>query len=205
MNPEATSKKSLSFYETQQQTRPAAKLRLPMPAAASAPPQPIAPKLPATRTEPTLSVYLTTDKDGYVACTCTLSKALLAQLPNVKANTSVSCGTRVLLVVPSKRGGKWYLDTRPKPGAGVYFTLNKYGGAAARIQPISRNHFMSNVLRFVGDAGSRRIASSANTLARGIKLTLGPELVDNPGYYRLLPIELEPQTHPEQQEHPQSW
>jgi hypothetical protein len=206
MNSEASTEKPVGFYELQQRVQSEPRLRLPMPAQAQKPPTPPAlPKLPATPTEPTLSVYQTTDKEGYVSCTCTLSKALLLLLPNVRANTPVSCGTRVLLVVPSKRGGKWYLDTRPKPGAGVYFTLNKSGGAAARVQPISRTHFMSTVPRFVGAAGKRRITSSANTLARGIKLTLGPELVDNPGYYRLLPLEVKPQAHQDSEEHPQTW
>jgi hypothetical protein len=191
-NLEENEKQSLSFYDIQQQVHQA-----------PPPPKQKAPLKYAS--EPTLSIYLTTDPKGYGACLCTISKAMLQQLPNVKASTSVTCGTRVLLVVPSKRGGNWYLDTRPKPGAGVYFRLNKKGGAAARVQPISRTHFQASVLRFVGDFGSRRIASSANTLARGIKLTLGPELVDNPGYYRLLPLELTPEAKSGHEEHPQSW
>jgi hypothetical protein len=207
MTPDASTKKSLSFYELQQLTRPASPVLAyddssPLPDERRRR-KPVPPKLPAPAPEPTLSVYLTTDSAGYQGCTCTLSKALLAQLPNLKTNTPVSCGTRVLLVAPGRRGGKWYLDTRPKPGAGVCFTLNKSGGAAARIQPISKTHFQCTVSQ--RDNGGRDWASTTNTLVRRIKLKLGPELVDNPGYYRLLPLELKPQAQPDQEEHPQSW
>lgn len=107
--------------------------------------------------------------------TLTLTKPLLT-----KAN--LSGGRRIHLVVPVQRGGDWYLDTRPKPGAGNL--IPKSGRAMLRVPPLHKYHFqLSKPTVERGERGA--LLGNSNTLAARLYFVLGEEVEGHPGYYRL--------------------
>jgi len=164
---------SRSFYEVAQQ-------------APVVPPTPLPPPVPA-RPKPALPPTLTLryDERGPI---CELSKALRALLPPLK-----EC-ERVLLVVPHQRGGQWYLDTNPKPGAG--YRIPNAERAQFRVQPISKIHFMRPVPVLEGAGGrpgkgeDRRgglaAVSNTNEAVGLLRFRLALEVPGHPGYYQLL-------------------
>lgn len=107
---------------------------------------------------------------------CTISKWLLAALPQLKA------GRRVAIVVPFKRGGEWYLDTRPKTGVGVEMPKSARPSTYFRIPPIAKVHFMRS-----GQAvGQERAGRGPNIFVPLLRFILGPEVPGEPGHYRLI-------------------
>ncbi len=107
---------------------------------------------------------------------CTLSKALLAQLPHLKA------GRRFHLAVPHKRGGEWFLDTNPKTGVGVEMPHTPRPSTYLRIPPVAVKHFMRS-----GQAvGQERAGRGANVLVPLLRFALGEEVAGEPGHFRLI-------------------
>lgn len=148
---------SRSFYEVVQQ----APVVPPLPEV-----RPTTPPAPAPAT-----LTLRYDERGPI---CELSKGLRARLPNLK-----DC-SRLGLVVPQRRGGEWYLDTQPRPGAG--YQLPNTDRAQFRTQPISKIHFMHP--KPEGSHGRAR--ANQNVFAAVLRFRLGAEVAGHPGYYQLL-------------------
>lgn len=123
--------------------------------------------VPAPLPDPILSVS--------TANQCTLNKAL-------QNAARIRGGQFVQLVVPRHHSGEWYLDTRPKPGAGVKLPVT--GRALFRVAPISARHFLQS--RPAGPGFHP--GSITNTALRLLHFRLGPEVEGHPGYYRLLRV-----------------
>jgi hypothetical protein len=143
---------------------------------------------PISRTEDARAVYVASGPSQtpmlsvHVDGRCTLNKALLS-------TANLRGGSLVMLVVPTKHGGDWYLDTQPKPGAGN--RLPTQGRALFRVPPMSRNHFRQPQITLAPAEGATRgrvIVSSKETLCPILHFRLGDEVPGHPGYYQLVRV-----------------
>ena len=139
---------------------------------------PLPPRLlppPPLRALPTLTVRPNGD--------VTLTKALLAAIPHLHGAEEGREGSPVVIVVPARRGRGWYLDTRPRPGAGCRLPDARQV-ARFRIPAPSRTHFLLPMPPAPGKGRARGTAGFCAALT----FALGPELPAHPGYYELLPV-----------------
>lgn len=147
-------------------------LRTPPPAAPAEPPRHYRNRQEAEAPEPLLTVYADSR--------CFLSKALLTAV-------SVRAGAAVQVVVPAQKGGEWFLDTHPRPGAGRALPSNPAARGQVRLPPVARHHFL--VARPIGAGqGEGSIRGNRNDHLPQLRFRLGPEMEGHPGYYRLLPL-----------------
>jgi hypothetical protein len=128
---------------------------------------------------------------------CTLSKALLAQVPHLKN------GGRVLLVPPISRGGEWFLNTLPPPEKNKDGTpslapaldmgsrIPERGPALFRVHPLAKAHFMLPQPTLVGPGGRNGLVSGANqnVMVKGLRFQLGAEVHGHRGLYRLIRVQ----------------
>lgn len=123
-------------------------------------------------TEPVLSVAYPN--------TLTLTRPLLAKLDLSKMATR-----RVHLVVPTQRGGQWYLDTNPKPGMGAHLPVR--GCCRFRIQYIPKIHFAQSRPLFAASPDWRGpiIKGNANVFVSLLHFRLGAPVEGHEGYYHL--------------------
>ena len=107
----------------------------------------------------------------------TPTKALLQAIPHLKH------GAPVDVVPPARRGGTWYLDTRPTAPRRL-----SHRGSVARfsIPALSREHLLTAGV----DARPGQFGGSIGTVGvrHALTFALGPELDQHPGYFALLPL-----------------
>lgn len=97
-------------------------------------------------------------------------------------------GDEVQLVVPTKRGGQWYLDTKPRPGAGRQLPA-AYKPLLFRVPPIPRWHFHeTRATHGPRGAVGRPITGVTNTQVARRYFRLGAEHPEHPGYFLLEPV-----------------
>ena len=166
-----------SFYDLAQHSRPQ-----PTP-----PQQPVGRVVPAPVAIPLLTVSYAKDKEGKEHFRCTLSRALLAAIPHLKNGNRSTRGSYVMVIVPPRRGGSWFLDTRPKPGSGTQLPTAPDARAIFRLPPLNKTHFQHTKPQFETEQPGARMAGAENTLVQQLRFRLGPEVAGHQGYYQLLP------------------